>query len=93
MWMRRELPGTELREPDRRRGSYAFCRSRHSSSDMISSASFSLPLSIDGGSDGDKGFETYDCGVWRIGGKGVGRCRPPDDVENCDMLEVERVCR
>ena len=24
---------------------------------------------------------------------GVGRTRPPDDVENCDVFEVERVCR
>jgi hypothetical protein len=58
---------------------------------MISSPSFSLP-STDGGLDVEMG-ETYDCGVWRIGGRGVGRWYPPDDVENCDVFEVDRVCR
>jgi hypothetical protein len=26
-------------------------------------------------------------------GNGVGRGRPPEDVENCDVLDVDRVCR
>jgi hypothetical protein len=33
------------------------------------------------------------CGVWRIAGMGVGRVKPLDDVENCEVLEVERVWR
>lgn len=91
--MRREVPGTEDSEPDLRPGSYAFCRMRSSSSDMMSLASCSCSLPrIDGGSAGDMG-ETNECGVWRIEGSGVGRCIPPDDVENCDVFEVERVCR
>ena len=93
--MRRDTPGTEEREPDRRAGSYAFCRSRNSSSDMISSPSFSRP-SIDDGDGLDAGGRyvyMVGCGVWRIAGMGVGRVRPLEDVENCEVLEVERVWR
>ena len=60
---------------------------------MISSPSFSIP-SIDDGEDFDAGGRyAVGCGVWRIAGMGVGRVRPPDDVENCEVFEVERVCR
>ena len=59
----------------------------------MSPLSFSTP-SIDDGDDFDAG-ERYavGCGVWRIADMGVGRVKPPDDVENCEVFEVERVCR
>src|SRR5690242_16082776 len=91
--MRRDTPGTDDSEPDRRSGSNAFCRRRSSSSDMISSPSCSSP-SIDEGDDLDAGGRyAVGCGVWRIAGIGVGRVRPPDEVENWDVLELERACR
>lgn len=85
-------PGVEDMEPDRREGSKACCLERYSSSDMISSASVSLP-STEAGVDLDMGG-VYGRGVWRAGGMyvAVGRCRL-EDVENCEVFEVERLCR
>lgn len=85
-------PGVEDIEPERRAGSKACCLERYSSSDMISSASVSLP-STDAGVDFDMGG-VYGRGVWRAGGMygAVGRCKL-EDVENCEVFEVERVCR
>lgn len=89
--MRRGAPWVdEEMEPDRRAGSNPFCFARSSSSDMMPVPSSSLP-STDAGVDFEIGG-MYGWGVWRIEGSGVGRCRP-EEVEKCEVLEVERLCR
>jgi hypothetical protein len=93
VWMRRPgvVPGVEDIDPDRREGSNALCLRRNSSSVMISSTSCSLP-SIDEGVDLDIGG-VYGRGVWRIGGMYGTVGRRLEEVENCEVFEVERLWR